>query len=89
MSQGDGSRDRLEPTSAHALKPDEEEAFAAEASAWLRDTSTPTAWDATLRLLQKESVTYWLATIGSNGRPHLVPVWPSGMTDASSSAPAQ
>jgi hypothetical protein len=29
MSQGDGSRDRLEPTTARALKPDKEEAFAA------------------------------------------------------------
>jgi hypothetical protein len=81
MSQEDGSPDRLEPASANALMPDEEEAFAAEASAWLRDTSTPTAWDTALQFLQKESATYWLATIGSNRRPHLVPVlavWDDG-----------
>jgi hypothetical protein len=74
MSQVSGSRDRLEPTSAVALLPDEGEAFAAEARAWLRGTSTPTPWDAAWLLLQKESATYWLATVGSNHRPHLVPV---------------
>jgi Pyridoxamine 5'-phosphate oxidase len=81
MSQGNGIRDRLEPTSTHALLPDEEEAFAAEARAWLRGTSTPTPWDAAWQLLQKESATYWLATVGSNHRPHLVPVlavWDDG-----------
>jgi Pyridoxamine 5'-phosphate oxidase len=81
MSQGNGFRDRLEPTSAHALMLDEEEAFAAEAGAWLRGTSTPTPWDAAWQLLQKESATYWLATVGSNHRPHLVPVlavWDNG-----------
>jgi hypothetical protein len=34
-----------------------------------------------LRFLQKESATYWLATIGSNRRPQLVPVlavWDDG-----------
>src|SRR5918994_7388475 len=79
--QGNGSRDRLEPTSAHALMLDEEEAFAAEAGAWLRDSSTPTPWDTARQLLQKESATYWLATVGSNDRPHLVPVmavWDDG-----------
>jgi hypothetical protein len=33
------------------------------------------------RLLQKESATYWLATVGANHRPHLVPVlavWADG-----------
>jgi hypothetical protein len=81
MSQGEVSREGLEPISSHALLPDEEEAFAAEARAWLRGTSTPTAWDAACQLLQKKSATYWLATVGSNHRPHLVPVlavWDDG-----------
>ena len=86
MRQGDGSLDRLEPTSAHALRPDEEEAFAAEASAWLSDTSTPTAWVAALQFLQRESATYWLATIGSNRRPHLVPILAVWDADACSSS---
>jgi Pyridoxamine 5'-phosphate oxidase len=81
MGQRNGSQDRVEPTSAQALVPDEGEAFAAEASAWLRDTSTPTPWDTVRQLLQKESATYWLATVGSKHRPHLVPVmavWDDG-----------
>jgi uncharacterized protein YbdZ (MbtH family) len=81
MRQGNESRDRSEPTSAHALVPDEGEAFAAEAGAWLRDPSTPTSWDTVCELVQKESATYWVATVGSNMRPHLVPVmavWDDG-----------
>jgi len=89
MSQGDGSRDRLEPTSAHALKLDEEQAFAAEASAWLRDTATPTTWDAALQFLQRSRLpTGSRRSIPTAGRTSS-PSRPSGMTDACSSAPAQ
>jgi Pyridoxamine 5'-phosphate oxidase len=80
MSQG-GSRDRLELTSAQALEPDKGDAFAAEAHAWLRGGSTPMSWDDTWQLLRKETATYWLATVGSNHGPHLVPVmavWDDG-----------
>lgn len=81
MSQRSASRDRLEPISAKVLEPDEDDAFATEARAWLRDGSTPTPWSATWQLLQKEKATHWVATIGSNRRPHVVPVmavWEDG-----------
>jgi hypothetical protein len=81
MREGDGSRDRLEPISAHALRPDDEEAFAAEASAWLGETSTPTAWDAALQFVKRSRLPTGsrrsVPTAGRTSSPVLA-VWDDG-----------